>query len=209
MFKCPDSNWKVAFPFSRISFWLDACKLFCWLKLLCQVFLDEVNTSSCLGLFKEIIVDRTLDGDVSSHHVIRLQYCIALCSSTPPCSQHLYIAIWILDVHIANLLFSLQPIPDNVFIVAACNPHRGDSLASHIQKETWVRGTYYVRQLHPTLHFLMWDYGSLDEDQEREYINSKIKMLNRQMPNVEVRVCVSKCKGYMGCTACVDILFHI
>ena len=30
-----------------------------------QVFLDEVNTSSCLGLFKEIIVDRTLDGKVS------------------------------------------------------------------------------------------------------------------------------------------------
>ena len=29
-----------------------------------QVFLDEVNTSSCVGLFKEIIVDKTLDGDV-------------------------------------------------------------------------------------------------------------------------------------------------
>ena len=29
------------------------------------VFLDEVNTASCLGLFKEIIVDRTIDGVVS------------------------------------------------------------------------------------------------------------------------------------------------
>lgn len=29
-----------------------------------QVFLDEVNTSSCLGLFKEIIVDKTLNGEV-------------------------------------------------------------------------------------------------------------------------------------------------
>ena len=29
-----------------------------------QVFLDEVNTSCCLGLLKEIIVDRTLDGKV-------------------------------------------------------------------------------------------------------------------------------------------------
>ena len=29
-----------------------------------KVFLDEVNTSSCLGLFKEIIVDRTIDGKV-------------------------------------------------------------------------------------------------------------------------------------------------
>lgn len=30
------------------------------------MFLDEVNTSSCLGLFKEIIVDRTFDGEVST-----------------------------------------------------------------------------------------------------------------------------------------------
>ena len=105
-----------------------------------------------------------------------------------------------MDVHMVNALFSLQPIPDNVFIVAACNPHRGDSLASHIQKETWGRGTYYVRQLHPTLHFLMWDYGSLDEHQEREYINSKMKMLNKQMPTIEVRGYVIRCKRYMGCT---------
>lgn len=29
-----------------------------------QVFLDEINTSSCLGLFKEVMVDKTLDGEV-------------------------------------------------------------------------------------------------------------------------------------------------
>ena len=29
-----------------------------------QVFLDEINTSSCLGLFKEIIQDHTFDGEV-------------------------------------------------------------------------------------------------------------------------------------------------
>ena len=32
----------------------------------------------------------------------------------------------------------------------------------------------------------MWDYGSLDEHQERDYINAKMKMLNRKMPNAEV-----------------------
>ena len=32
----------------------------------------------------------------------------------------------------------------------------------------------------------MWDYGSLDENQERAYINAKMKMLNRQMPKAEV-----------------------
>jgi len=93
-----------------------------------QVFLDEVNTTSCLGLFKEVIVDRTLDG---------------------------------------------KPIPDNIFIVGACNPHRGNSLAA---SDTWVRGSYYVRQLHPTLQCLMWDYGALGEHQERDYILAKMKM---------------------------------
>ena len=110
----------------------------------------------------------------------------------------------------------LQPIPNNVFIVAACNPHRGNSLASHSQafhsldshsqashgqsshgqashsQETWVQGSYYVRQLHPTIQFLMWDYGSLDENQETAYINAKMKMLNRQMPEAEVGVWAMK-----------------
>lgn len=131
--------------------------------LILKVFLDEVNTSSCVGLFKEIIVDRTMNGAVSGPH----------------CSIVYYVKFH---------FFYYQPIPDNVFIVAACNPHRGNSLASNSQK-TWVHGSYYVRQLHPTLQFLMWDYGSLDEDQEKEYINAKIKMLNRQMPNAEVEGC--------------------
>ncbi len=77
-----------------------------------------------------------------------------------------------------------QTIPENMFVVAACNPHRGNSLASH---KTWVRGTYFVRSLHPTLKFLMWDYGSLDEHQERDYINAKMKMMNKTMKNPEVR----------------------
>lgn len=29
------------------------------------VFLDEVNTATCLGLFKEILVDKSIDGNVS------------------------------------------------------------------------------------------------------------------------------------------------
>ena len=28
------------------------------------VFMDEINTASCLGLFKEVIVDRSIDGVV-------------------------------------------------------------------------------------------------------------------------------------------------
>ena len=72
-----------------------------------------------------------------------------------------------------------------MFVVAACNPHRGNSLASH-EQDRWLRGSYYVRPLHPTLQLIMWDYGSLDTAQERDYINAKIKMLHRTISNVEI-----------------------
>ena len=67
--------------------------------------------------------------------------------------------------------------------MAACNTHRGNNLAVHENKdehkaETWVRGSYYVRKLHPTLQFLMWDYGSLNYEQEAAYVQSKMIMVN-------------------------------
>ena len=97
------------------------------------IFLDEINTSSCMGLFKELLVDRSLDG---------------------------------------------TPIPSNVFLVAACNPHRGSSVAirSCSERDDWVLGSYYVRPVPPTLRFLTWDYGALDDNQERDYIQEKIAM---------------------------------
>ena len=147
-----------------------------------------------MGLFKEIIVDGTFDGNVSG----------PLCYSVTDVAMH------ILN-YSDGCFVPFQPIPDNVFFVAACNPHRGNSLASHSQashsqashsqashsQETWVRGSYYVRQLHPTVRFLMWDYGSLDEHQERAYINAKMKMLNRQMPEADVSYeCVRIIEGH-------------
>ena len=71
-----------------------------------------------------------------------------------------------------------------MFIVASCNPHRGNSLAAHI--ESWVNPSYYVRQLHPTLEFLKWDYGSLDKSQEHEYIQAKMMMIEKEMNGFEV-----------------------
>ena len=95
-----------------------------------------------------------------------------------------------------------------MFIVAACNPHRGNSLASLrdesfssngegspiINKNgssesfdaTWLRGTYNVHSLHPTIKLLIWNYGSLNESQERDYINAKMKMVNMDMDNAGV-----------------------
>ena len=67
--------------------------------------------------------------------------------------------------------------------MAACNPHRGNSVASH---KEWLQGTYYVRPLHPTLKHLMWDYGALDGQQERDYIEAKMKLIQTDKKKAEV-----------------------
>ena len=70
--------------------------------------------------------------------------------------------------------------------MASCNPHRGDILAATEDHESWLKGTYNVRKLHPTLQFLMWDYGSLNEYQEREYVNTKMTLLNQNLYNSDL-----------------------
>ena len=92
----------------------------------------------------------------------------------------------------------MQPIPQNVFIVAACNPHRGNSLAALTvanadrlrvmndnSDETWIMDSYYVQKLHPTLAHLMWDYGSLGEDQEKQYVLAKVDMFCNQLSKTQ------------------------
>ena len=79
-----------------------------------------------------------------------------------------------------------QDVPNNVFILGACNPHRGDSLAATAADPSWISSNYYVRSLHPTLDMLKWDYGSLDEHQERDYINAKLRLVNKDMSNIEL-----------------------
>ena len=69
--------------------------------------------------------------------------------------------------------------------MAACNPYRTNSLLS-LNKEVaqqsvdqWTRGSYYVQPLHPTLELLLWDYGALEQSQERQYIFAKLKMIEK------------------------------
>ena len=102
-----------------------------------------------------------------------------------------------------------------MFIIAACNPHRGNSLAAlstanetgksrpDDSDETWIMDSYYVRKLHPTLNHLMWDYGSLGEDQEKQYVLAKVHLLSNQLSNAQeiiltkVIVCSQKLmRGY-------------
>ena len=86
------------------------------------------------------------------------------------------------------LSYTTQPIPTNIFIVGACNPHRGNSLSLlESNPELWARGTYYVRPLHPTLRYLVWDYGALDESEEREYVTAKLELVEKNLPIFETK----------------------
>ena len=53
---------------------------------------------------------------------------------------------------------------------------------------SWLTGTYYVRQLHPTLECLKWDYGSLNEIQEDEYISAKLQMIDHGMTDQQLNI---------------------
>lgn len=50
-------------------------------SFLLKVFMDELNTSSCMGLFKEMIVDKSFEGEVLYGYVVvnyvKLQFLIA------------------------------------------------------------------------------------------------------------------------------------
>ena len=49
------------------------------------------------------------------------------------------------------------------------------------KSETWVRGSYNVHRLHPTIKFLKWDYGFLDSQQEEDYIKTKMRMIGENI----------------------------
>lgn len=91
----------------------------------------------------------------------------------------IHIGIFATQVPI-HILLAVQPIPDGIFVVGACNPHRGNSVILHERNklsDTWIRGTYYVHRLHPTIHLLKLDYGALTEVEEGRYVEGKLRML--------------------------------
>ena len=70
-----------------------------------------------------------------------------------------------------------------MFIIAACNPHRGDStaLSHHGEECSFVSDSYFVRKLHPTLSLLKWDYGALSPEEEHDYIREKLVMIQSKL----------------------------
>jgi hypothetical protein len=103
------------------------------------IFFDEVNTSSCMGIFKEMLVDHSLNG---------------------------------------------ESLPENIVIVAACNPSRDKIRLSGDRREElgqeWAIGHYQVHPLPASLHQLVWDYGSLKPDQEMEFIEKRLHLLESE-----------------------------
>ncbi len=54
-------------------------------------------------------------------------------------------------------------------------------------RNSWLSSSYQVRQLHPTLEFLKWDYGSLHGPQESDYVSAKMSMLENRMRKAKVQ----------------------
>ena len=71
----------------------------------------------------------------------------------------------------------LQELAENIFIVAACNPHRGNSLAMLAkQNDSWLNASYYVQSLPHTLNILKWEYGQMEEKNEKDYIRQMLSL---------------------------------
>ncbi len=84
--------------------------------------------------------------------------------------------------------YLFQYIPTNVFIVAACNPYRGNSQIFTLGKDSendWLRASYYVQPLAPTLELLKWSYGALRKEDEHEYVLEKLKLCSNEVKNEE------------------------
>jgi hypothetical protein len=100
------------------------------------VFLDEFNTSSVLGLCKEIIVDHTLAG---------------------------------------------QRLEDNIVVISACNPARKLVTAANPRErdlgKEWAGGHYQVAELPPSVAKIKWSFGSLNHDQEKDFVLRRMEMV--------------------------------
>lgn len=97
-----------------------------------------------------------------------------------------------------TVLFFFQSLPLNMFLIAACNPHRGNSVST-INKpsdcgknEKWFKADYLVRPLHPSFQHLIWDFGYLEDTEENAYIESKLKQLENSLTERECQILTEK-----------------
>eukprot|EP00002_Diphylleia_rotans_P025114 TRINITY_DN496_c0_g1_i3.p1 TRINITY_DN496_c0_g1~~TRINITY_DN496_c0_g1_i3.p1 ORF type:complete len:4758 (-),score=793.44 TRINITY_DN496_c0_g1_i3:614-14332(-) len=122
------------------------------------VFFDEINTANCMGLFKECLCDRSCDGDA---------------------------------------------FPANMFVLGACNPFRfrtdstnrtvaglifrysspGNNL---LRDEVLEKLVYLVHPIPPSMALHVWDFGTLSEADEDEYISQIVKSESLNAENQQI-----------------------
>ena len=89
-------------------------------------------------------------------------------------------SIGLISEMICNGTLLGNPLPKNLRLIAACNPYKIKSVTIEIglvQKKTSAR---LVHKVHPLPHSLMdfvWDYGYLNQNEEKKYIVNMIGML--------------------------------
>ena len=108
---------------------------------------------------------------------------VHVCTCFSVCAACIYMYVFAGSVIDICSYFVLQLVPDNLFIIAACNPHRASSAIFY---ETWMQGSYYVRLLHPSMQCIMWDYGALGDAQEREYVQAKFRLTKQDSTAVDI-----------------------
>ena len=117
-------------------------------KLTLFHFLAEINTSSVMGLMKEVVVDRSIMGEA---------------------------------------------LEENIVVVAACNPCRKVATTAgqytrvkDLGKE-WASGHYQVSELSPSMSRLKWTFGSLNSDQEKEFVYRRLEDLSAERTSQSLR----------------------
>eukprot|EP00796_Vickermania_ingenoplastis_P001552 gene1552-937_t len=74
-----------------------------------------------------------------------------------------------------------EALPENLSIIAACNPHRKRLKPAFMPQQTveqddeWAAVHYNVRQLPPALQEMTWTYGALTDEQEKEFIQKRLR----------------------------------
>src|SRR5690554_3851013 len=74
-----------------------------------------------------------------------------------------------------------QELPSNIYWVAAVNPYRRIKDADMNFKDS-----YYVKPLPPSMKELVWDFGALEQDQERDYINAQLRLLEERTGGIDI-----------------------
>ena len=59
-----------------------------------------------------------------------------------------------------------------------------DAVITDSETEQWFKGTYTVHPMMPSFKLLMWDFGSLTQTQEEDYIRAKLALMDNDLDDI-------------------------